>query len=374
MSSSNQNNEQPNLRQTVINDFQRGDLKQNITRDWNDLKQFFLNEQNLQELNEMGVVKRWIYMVGWLFKSLILKLHPTRRILLLFSFIMLILPANFVINGHQFQYGGHFSIAGLLILIFILMLELKDKLVAKTELEAGRAVQIALMPELCPKLNGWELWLFSRPANDVGGDLIDYLQIEEERYSAALGDVAGKGLSAALLNAKLQSTLRAIVQDYNSLSDLASKINDIFYRDSLKKIFASFVYLEFAPKSGLVKFVNAGHLPPIVLKSNSIRSLDKGGPAFGLMNKIKYVENSVNLEDNDYFFLYSDGVTEDQNENGDFFSEQRLNSLLEKLYGLTALEFGNKIVSILDSFVGDRPPHDDISIIVLRRNSNLVNN
>src|SRR5512138_3275825 len=93
----------------------------------------------------------------------------------------------------------------------VLMLELKDKLLARSELEAGRTVQLALMPDRPPVVPGWDIWLYSRSANDVGGDLVDYLQIDPQRLGVMLGDVAGKGLPAALLMAKLQATLRALV-------------------------------------------------------------------------------------------------------------------------------------------------------------------
>ena len=98
-----------------------------------------------------------------------------------------------------------------------------DKLLARHELEAGRAVQRALMPDRCPTLTGWDVWLYTRPANDVGGDLVDCLEIEPGRVGFALADVAGKALPAALLMAKVQSTLRALATDAPSLSALAAR-------------------------------------------------------------------------------------------------------------------------------------------------------
>ena len=92
---------------------------------------------------------------------------------------------------------------GGIILIAVLMLELKDKLAARDELEAGRTVQLALMPESSPAVPGWDLWLHTEPANDVGGDLIDHLQIDDSHHGVALGDVSGKALPAALLMVKL---------------------------------------------------------------------------------------------------------------------------------------------------------------------------
>lgn len=88
---------------------------------------------------------------------------------------------------------------GFAILLVVLMLELKDKLLAREELEVGRSVQSALMPDKNPNIPGWEIWMYTRPAKEVGGDMVDYLKFSEERLAVAVGDVAGKGLGAALL-------------------------------------------------------------------------------------------------------------------------------------------------------------------------------
>ena len=96
----------------------------------------------------------------------------------------------------------------------MLILELKDKLIARSELEEGQKVQRALMPIENPIVDGWDLMLFTRSANDVSGDLVDFLKINDERIAITIADVAGKGLSAALLTAKLQATVRAICRGF----------------------------------------------------------------------------------------------------------------------------------------------------------------
>jgi serine phosphatase RsbU (regulator of sigma subunit) len=115
---------------------------------------------------------------------------------------------------------------------------LKDKLLAHGELESGRAVQRAMIPEQAPLVPGWNLWLFTRSANEVGGDLVDFLRMNGDRFGIAIGDVAGKGLGAALFMVKIQATLRALTPDHDSLTDLASKLNRICPRWNATK-FAS---------------------------------------------------------------------------------------------------------------------------------------
>src|SRR2546425_3758516 len=110
------------------------------------------------------------------------------------------------------------------------MLELKDKLLARDEIEIARQVQLALLPSRHPQPDGWSLWSFMRPANDVGADLVDYIELPEGRLGVVLGDVAGEGLGAALLTAKLQATLRALVPPCPALSGLGPQMNDILHR------------------------------------------------------------------------------------------------------------------------------------------------
>ncbi len=251
------------------------------------------------------------------------------------------------------------------------MLELKDKVLAKDELEEGRAVQIALMPERNPKIPGWSAWLYTRPANEVGGDMVDFIQIDENRYGIALGDVAGKGLRAALLMSKLQSTLRALVKDFTSLAELAKKINTIFYRDSLPNIFASLVYFELKSDSGEISMFNAGHLPPLILKGETVEELKKGAPALGLSDQTSFFEKKVLLNEEELFVAYSDGISEARNEFGEFFGEERLKQLLPKFKGYSPEQAGEKILAVIEHFVGDTKYHDDLSIVIFKRIKNI---
>jgi sigma-B regulation protein RsbU (phosphoserine phosphatase) len=244
---------------------------------------------------------------------------------------------------------------------------LKDKLLAKTELEEGRAIQLALMPEQSPKVSGWDIWLFTRSANDVGGDLLDFIQIEENRFGIAVGDVAGKGLSAALLMAKLQSSIRALVYDSQELSSLGKKLNKIFHRDSLPKIFASLVYAEISTESGKVDFINAGHYPPIIISSDKITQLNKDAPALGIITNAVFTEQHVSLNQNDFMIIYSDGLTEAQNDSGDFFGEERLIELMKNTTKNSSKQFGEVILSDVDSFIGKAPIHDDLTVAVLKK-------
>ncbi|HES59728.1 MAG TPA: hypothetical protein ENO18_04780, partial [Caldithrix sp.] len=249
----------------------------------------------------------------------------------------------------------------------IIMLELKDKLLAKTELSEGRSIQSALMPNQNPAIPGWDVWMYSRPANDVGGDLVDYLPLDSNKYGLSLADVSGKGLGAALFMAKLQATIRALAPDYTSLSQFISKLNQIFHRDTIANRFASLLYLQIEAKNSEIKYINAGHFPPLIIEANKIRELSKGDVALGLSPSSSYKEQSIILNENEIFFVYSDGLTEAMSESSVFFGEQRLKDLLLQLKKYPANYIGENILKQVDYFMGEKDPTDDLSMIILKK-------
>ncbi len=283
------------LRKTIVNDIRTGDILESLRRDFKELYRFYIDAETQERLNTYGRAKRFFHASWYLLKSLLLKLTPARRFLLLVS-IALFFFSDIKYTSNNFNVSFQNSVISFFLALLVLMLELKDKLLAHDELQIGRTVQKALLPEESPTLPGWSIWLFTRPANDVGGDLVDYINLEGGRLGLALGDVAGKGLGAALLMSKLQSTLRAIAPDYESLSDLGERINLIFCRDSLPSRFATLVYVEISENSGSVRLVNAGHLPPYVLHDSKVNELSRGAPALGLMKTLKYEEQRLEMD------------------------------------------------------------------------------
>jgi sigma-B regulation protein RsbU (phosphoserine phosphatase) len=316
-------------------------------------------------MKKMGFFRRWFYTLWWLFKSLYCKLSPFRRLLLIIALISIIPTPNLNILG--VHVNANERVLGALLLLFILMLELKDKMTAADELKEGRKIQLALMPKESHQFSGWDIWLYSHPANDVGGDLVDILTITAKKSFLVLGDVAGKALPAALLMVKLQATIRALAAEFDSPAELVQKINQIFFRDSLPQRFASLIYLEFSPEQSTVKLINAGHMPPICVKRNQLIKIEKGGLALGLRRDSVYKQQILDLEAGDWLCLYSDGISEAQNNEGAFFGDQRLSELLYEITDLNSETAGHKILQAIDEFLGDEKPQDDISLILLKK-------
>jgi hypothetical protein len=358
----------PKFTRTIRDDWSKVKLKDSIGAEYKDLKEYYLTEERKKKLEKMWAFRKLFVIPYWIIKALFFKLTPIRRILVLTAIILILLAGNNKVSSGEvtFQLVGTAFLGGL-ILLFILALELKEKLTAKTELEEGRAIQRALIPESNPKVEGWDIWLYTQPANEVGGDLLDFIQLREDKYGISVGDVAGKGLSAALMMAKLQSTIRAIITDFDSLSGFAEKLNKIFCRDSISKIFASLVYLEIQPNKDEVNFLNAGHFPPVILRNKKISRLKKDAPALGLLPNAAYHPQNVKLTKNDFLLIYSDGVTEARNEKGEFNGEENFFKKLEEADAITSEELGSIILKDVKDFAGNADVHDDLTLAILKR-------
>lgn len=359
----------PKITRTILDDIRRGGFKRTLRRDLKDIYHFYLDYETKQRLASMGRIRRWFHATIWLIKSLILKLSPIRRILLVIGLILFFIGRTDVSIDNDIQLTNNFSHLGFIVLLIVLMLELKDKLLAQDELAIGRAVQRAFIPQQNPSLNGWGIWLYSQPANDVGGDLVDYFKISENKLQIALADVAGKGLGAALMMAKLQATLRALAPGYQSLAKLGAQVNEILCRDGLPNRFASLVYLELESGSNEIQILNAGHIPAIVIRENKIQEMSRGSPALGLKSKITFKEQRVELKPGEVIFIYSDGITDARNEAGKFFGEARLMNLLQRDSRLPVERIGKNILNEVDRFIGDTRLYDDLSMVILKRMS-----
>ena len=356
----------PKIHKTLMNDIRRGGFKRTLKQDFNDIYNFYIDKETRHRLASMSRFRRWFRVAFLILKSLILKLSPIRRVLLVISLIFIFSVQS--IETGEASIDINMKLLGYFTILLILMLELKDKLLAKDELAAGRAVQKALMPETGPQFPGWDIWMHTQPANEVGGDLVDYIALGKERMGLVIGDVSGKGLGAAIFSTRLQATLRALAPHLKSMKELGAHMNNIFCRDCLPQFFASLVYLELSSGSD-VRFINAGHMPPFLVHDNNVEELPQGGPALGILKKTSYNEQRATLHPGDLLCFYSDGVTEARNEQGEFFGEERLQKSLPRLSPLSSEEIGTTLLDEIKTFIGDARVSDDLSMIIVKRTS-----
>ncbi len=357
----------PRLRDVLFKDLRPSDLPRNFKQDLKRLYRFYLDEERRAQLAAMGRIRRTFKLLVWLLKSLLAKLSPGRRLALFASLVMCFLGKfRFVLpDGDVVRI--HFLPGGYVILLLVFMLELMEKVAARDEIEIARQVQLALLPRTHPQPGGWSLWSFMQPANDVGADLVDYIDLPGGRLGVVLGDVAGKGLGAALLTAKLQATLRALSLDGRPLSDLGAQLNSILHRDGIDNRFATLFYFEVDPAAGRLRYLNAGHNPPFVLRMSGTESLEASAIPLGMLEGTAYREGELRLDPGDALVVYSDGLTEARNAADEEYGAERLRALLPRLRGLTAEQVVQRVTGEVTSFLGGERPHDDLSVVALVR-------
>ena len=349
--------------ETLKDDVRNTNAYSTFRKESKEITNFYLTDEQRTELKRMKRIKGTMHISGWVLKAMFYKLTPIRRLFFVVGMI-LVLSVQSGVSG-TFNINGSALFGGFL-LVLVILLELKDKLLAHDELEEGRHIQELLMPERTPAVNGWSVWLYTRSANEVCGDLVDFLRLENGRNGLALADVAGKGLHAALLTTKLQATIRALAFEQQHISTLVEKVNAIFHRDSPSHLFASLLYLEINENDGRISFVNAGHLPALIVRRDSVEETYKGDLALGLTRTVTYHEQSTDLVGGDLVVLYSDGITEAKNDRGEFFGKDRLMQLIRS-ETRSAEQVGHAILRDIDRFIGTQNTSDDLSLIILKR-------
>jgi serine phosphatase RsbU (regulator of sigma subunit) len=241
----------------------------------------------------------------------------------------------------------------------------------RSDLEGAKDVQRAFFPPQSLSIPCLSCETFYKPAQDIGGDYYDFLPLERGRWGIAIGDVSGKGIGAALIMASLQGSLRAQAShSHLNLSTLIGDVNRLVYESSPTNFYASLFYAEYEPGTRVLKYVNAGHNPPIVLRTRDGRCemfhLESSGMLVGISADSQFQTTRFQLEIDDVLVAYTDGITEVENRRGQFWGQQGLESLLRSCGRRTPEQIIKCVVDELTTF-GDRlPQRDDMTLVVMR--------
>jgi sigma-B regulation protein RsbU (phosphoserine phosphatase) len=254
----------------------------------------------------------------------------------------------------------------------------KEKERLQAELEIAREVQTQLYPKSAPPNRGLQLTVVCEPARVVSGDYYDYEAIRSNKMTFAIGDVAGKGISAALLMATLQAALRAQIslvvggdepQNEASLASarLVSELNKQLYAHTAPEKYATFFFAMYEQQTSTLTYTNAGHLPPILIRNGEAVALDINGTVVGAFPFSKYEESKLKLESGDLLVCYTDGVTEPENAYGEMFGEERLIDLVKRFTHEDDQVIIKKIIEAVRDWHPASELPDDLTLLLARR-------
>lgn len=237
------------------------------------------------------------------------------------------------------------------------------------ELEIAREVQQRLFPQKLPPVEGLDFAGYCRPALGVGGDYYDFVRLDDGSLGIAIGDVSGKGIAAALMMASLQASLRGQTLVPTTLSQMIQHINRLVYEASAENRYATFFYAQYDPATRVLRYVNAGHNPPIVCRnggSGQILRLEEGGTVLGLFPQFPYQETQVDLHPGDVLVAFTDGISEAMNSAEEEFDEDRLIPAILTCDARSAADMITAILNRVDAFTAGAPQHDDMTLVVVR--------
>jgi phosphoserine phosphatase RsbU/P len=368
-------------------DLTPADFQRLFTRDTAEAYRYFTRHVDEKKLAAEPWYRRWLIRARLAFMGFAMRLSPARRVLYAIGVLTALLGAAVLFRGFvpvrlwvfpfgvwvplpAWEDGAIWLIVGFLAVNLLVLMEVADRLSLKGELEIARDIQLAMLPSGVRQAGDATIAGVTRPANTVGGDFYDILPLADGRVVIALGDVAGKGSPAALLMALLLAMLRTLVDEGLESARLIARLNVQIAKHSPASRFITFFYGLYDPATGAMQFVNAGHLPPLILRAGGRIDrvgLTGGGMALGMFERATYEATAITVEPGDVFLLYTDGITEAENPAGTAFEESGLEAVLARTAAGNPNEIGAAILAAVEAHADDARLADDLTALVLKR-------
>lgn len=239
----------------------------------------------------------------------------------------------------------------------------------RRDLALAAEVQRRLLPQQLPRCAAATFAAFTLPARTVGGDYYDFLDLAGERIGIAVADIAGKGVPAALLMSAVQASLRVIAGERDlPSSQLAAKMNRFLYQSTATSSYATFFYAQLDLRSRRLRYVNAGHNPPYLVRrieaGVEITDLSVGGTVLGLFPEVEYEDGDIDLRAGDLLVAFTDGVTEARNTSGEEFGEERLKDFLRGAVGASVEEISSNLTGRIEEWIAGAEQYDDVTFVI----------
>jgi phosphoserine phosphatase RsbU/P len=372
---------------TYTKDLTAEDLQRLFTRETREAYRFLTRGLNADALKHLPWHLRIVAHTRAVFLAFTMKLSPARRMVYAISLVLAViglfnlfrgigiirlatLPFGIDMGtpGPIFYQGTYSLFAAFLLMNLLVLLEVADRLSLKNDLEIARDIQQAMLPSGLYAAAGIETMGLSRPANTVGGDFYDILPLDDGRVVIAVGDVAGKGSPAALLMALLLAMLRTLVDERLEPAALVTRLNVQVSRHAPGTRFITLFYAVYNPADGSLIYVNAGHMPPLLLRNDDrCDRLSDGGIALGMFERSTYTAGRLTIDPDELVAIYSDGITEAENESGRPFDEAGLEAALRANRHTAISAIGSAVVHAVERHTGDTKFADDLTVLLLRR-------
>lgn len=242
------------------------------------------------------------------------------------------------------------------------------------DIHAAQQIQASLLPQKIPHPPGVQLGAFNLPAYDIGGDYYDFIHIDEDHLGIVVADVSGKGIGGAMMMAVCQGILRTRAQQEQSPASMLSELNRVLSENLAEDMFITMLYMVFNTRTRELKFARAGHERPLICHGEGAhrepRPLDAPGIAIGLADPDVFdtviQDVTIQLESNDVFIVYTDGITEALNEAGDEWGFENLARLIKNAPPSAPEPLLNTIRNELNRYIGAQQQYDDMTLLVLR--------
>ena len=338
--------------------------------EWPETKKTLIAEYSEEIEKDPKSLRRWLRTVSAIFYGMAKRLAPHRRVLFLVSFVMFFVCLFTIARGmEQPPFWVFVEITATFLMVTVLLaMELIDKIKFRDELQLARDLQSSLIPKEMPRSEEWDVAAFNRIANTVGGDIYDFVPLEDGRLAVLFGDASGHGMAAGLVMAVAHAAFRTQLEVDPSAPSIIGSLNRILCRTGGSRSFFTCCYLLLS-RDGTYEVTIAGH-PPI-LKINAegkvVERLGRGAYPLGVKAGLTWESLSGSLMPSERLLLHSDGLTEARNAADREFGDSYVETVVGWHPAARAATLIETLVNEWRVFMGDHPPEDDVSVAVIAR-------